>query len=156
MNKRPDTFEGTMYFERDIVPLGLAAFKHISTRGVRYPIQQCVTIVVSDPKDMQPRGSFGLIISATAPELAEEFVSAAAERKIRVERSLVVVGRNNIQSRPVMFIGSRAIGQIFQGTDKQSMQLAIGAVKLVHPYTLNRSDPDEENHPDANGRNYRG
>jgi hypothetical protein len=156
VNKRTDTFEATMCFERDIVPLGLAAFTHISTRGVRYPIQQCVIVVVSDPNDMQPRGSFGLIISATAPELAEEFVSAAADRKIRVEPNLVVVGRNNIQSRPVMFIGSRAIGQIFQGTDKQSMQLAIGAVTLVHPYTLSRSDQDADNHPDANGRNYRG
>lgn len=102
---------------------------------------------VIDPADKERSGWLGLIITTPTPALVAEIVAAAAGGKVRAERREVLVRGDFLQTRIVLFVGKRVVGQLFAGADKQSLQLDIaepskiwdignGVLSLIEPNRL--------------------
>lgn len=101
-----------------------------------------VNVHVTDPVDPNRGSCLDLYVTTPAMELVADIV--AADGKVRAEQREVLVRSDFLQTRIVLFVGNRIVGQLFAGPDKRSLQLDIaepseawdmggGVVSLIKP-----------------------
>lgn len=105
--------------------LAVNSLKAIVAGQGPFPPRARFTVDVTDPVDTCRGGCLDLIFTSSAPELVADIVAADADGKLRAERREVLVRSDFLQTRIVLFVGNRVVGQLFAGTDKQSLQLDI-------------------------------
>jgi hypothetical protein len=83
------------------------------------------TINVTDLVDTSRDGTLDLTITTSAPDLAKVIIAADAAGKLRAENREVLVRADFIQTRVVLFIEDRVVGQLYAAADNRSLQLDI-------------------------------
>jgi hypothetical protein len=128
--------------------LAVDCLKEIVAGQGPFRLRAHLTITVIDPSDADRGGALDLMITTSAPDLAEIIIAADAAGKLRAEKREVLVHTDFfIQTRVVLFIEDRIVGQIFAGPDKQSLRLDIaepheawdigkGLLSLIEPNHL--------------------
>src|SRR5664279_613652 len=82
------------------------------------------TIDVTDLVDTSRDGTLDLMVATSAPDLAEVIIAADAAGKLRAENREVLVRADFfIQTRVVLFIEDRVVGQLYAAADNRSLQL---------------------------------
>ena len=105
--------------------LAVNCLKSISAGEGPFRLRARFTINVTDLVDTSRDGTLDLMVATSAPDLAEVIIAAEAAGKLRAENREVLVRADFIQTRVVLFIEDRVVGQLYAAADNRSLQLDI-------------------------------
>src|SRR5664279_2020554 len=81
------------------------------------------TIDVTDLVDTSRDGTLDLMVATSAPDLAKFIIAADAAGRLRAENREVLVRADFIQTRVVLFVEDRVVGQLYAAADSRTLQL---------------------------------
>jgi hypothetical protein len=110
----------------DLGALAVNGLKAILAGQGPFRLRAHFTINVTDLVDTSRDGYLDLTVITSAPDLAEAIIAADTAGKLRAENREVLVRADFfIQTRVVLFIEDRVVGQLYAAADGRSLQLDI-------------------------------